>query len=565
MKAFVKFLIYATSIIGVLLFLLPSGCANVRLPGGGPKDTLPPKIIELYPPNASFFFKDNQIVLKFDKEIDIHDLYNQLLVTPRLKKPSKDGLSYTYKNNRYTLRLNLKIPLEDSTTYTFNFREAIKDVTEKNVAENPVFVFSTGSYVDSMSIEGNVWHLLTNQPGKNCLISLYKADNDTLDVLNSVPDYLTQTDQAGKFKLNHVKRGQYRIYASNSPKGELIVNPSKTAYGFLKIPLDLATPMQGVNIPILKVDVNDFKLQNKKPQGQYFEISFNKVVVDYTLNLFYKPRRFREMPPLYSNLVEKNRVIRVYNTLKLLDEDSVYAQLIAFDTVGNLLQDTLTINFRESNRKKERLKQVFTPRSGAQVNPLFKGILTLNKPIRNVTADSILVMFDSLHITPVPLENIAFSKQRDSVTIQMPFDTNVLANLGDGSRMPGFRFYMGKGACITVDKDSSQVIDQQYKFKNSKEMGIIRGKVTTKAPGFIIQLLDEHGIVVDAVTNLVQYEFSNIVPGSYRLCVLVLENKDAQWNFGNIKKQVEPGPVLFYPQIIEVIANWEIENIDLEF
>lgn len=540
------------------------------MPEGGPKDTIPPKLVESYPPNGSILFKDNKIVFTFDKKIEVQDIYNQLVVTPRLKRP-KNKPPYTYKIKRHgrSLYIKLNSPLEDSTTYTFNLRGGVRDITEGNIAENPFVAFSTTDYIDTMYVAGRVYYLMTNQPAANTLVSLYRTDNDTLDIFNSPPDYFTRTDEKGNFEISHVKQDKYRIFASHNEKDILTTDPHTEAYGFLKDTLNLIEPLKDIVIPILKVDVSDFELQTKRAEGQYFEISFNKAVVDYTLTLLRKPRRFREMPILYSNLVENGQTIRVYNTLNLLDEDIVAAKLTAIDTVGNRINDTIDINFRESSISKEALKTSFKPPFGTKIDPRFVGTLSSNKPIKSVTTDSIFFLLDSLPIIKINEEDLSFSQHRDTVTINKQLNLEMIASIlqteDKDNTDASFGFYMAKGAFITVDKDSSEAIDHKYTFKNPRELGVIKGQVTTNAPGFIIQLLDKNYKVVDEIRNKKYYQFSEVHPGSYQVRVLVLKDKDAEWSLGNIKKLEEPGPVIFYPSEVTVRANWEIENIDFEF
>ena len=48
--------------------------------------------------------------------------------------------------------------LRDSTTYTFYFQDAIRDLNEGNILEDYQFVLSTGSVIDSLSVTGNVYN-----------------------------------------------------------------------------------------------------------------------------------------------------------------------------------------------------------------------------------------------------------------------------------------------------------------------------------------------------------------------------------------------------------------------
>ena len=87
----------------------------------------------------------------------------------------------------------------------FNFGNSISDITENNVLRNFIYVFSTGSYVDSLSLEGHVIDAFILSPEKDVLAMLYVNDNDTIpfDSLpyKVKPYYLTRTNENGKFRL----------------------------------------------------------------------------------------------------------------------------------------------------------------------------------------------------------------------------------------------------------------------------------------------------------------------------------------------------------------------------
>lgn len=549
--------------------LLLYTCADPHMPEGGPKDTTPPQLVASHPYNGETNFNDKKITLTFDKKIAVlGDIYQQLLITPPLQC-QKNQLPYKWKIKKgKSLHITLNSPLEEKTTYTLNFRKAISATTEENIAE-VVIAFSTTDYIDKMHVAGSVYHLMTNQPAAHTLVALYSADNDTMDIFNNTPNYCTWTDENGNFKISYVKQGKYRIFASHNEKDSLTTNPQTEAYGFLKDTLNLVEPRNDIVIPILKADVSDFELQAQRAEGQYFEISFSKPVVDYTLTLCHKPRQFRTMPELYSNLVDNGRTIRVYNTLNLLEEDKVVAHLRAVDTLGNCIDKEVEVHFIESASNKEALNASFQPPFGTPIDSYFVGTLTFNKPIASVKKDSMFFTLDNQPIVQITEEDLSFSAHKDTVTIKKQLNPAIIASAlqTKDKDNPGaiFRLYMAQGAFITVDKDSSEAINYQYAFKNPSELGVIRGQVTTEAPGFIIQLLDKNYQVVDEIRNQKSYQFSKILPGTYQVRVLVLKDKTAAWSFGNIKKLEEPDPVIYYPAAIPVKANWEIEHIDLAF
>ena len=124
-------------------------CATQSQPTGGPKDKTPPKIVSTIPENQSLNYKGNFIELEFDELIVVANIKNELIITPRIDS------EYDFKLRKGRLILEFEEDFKDSTTYTFNFRESIKDLTEGNSA-NALLSFSTGPFLDTGSIKGNI-------------------------------------------------------------------------------------------------------------------------------------------------------------------------------------------------------------------------------------------------------------------------------------------------------------------------------------------------------------------------------------------------------------------------
>ena len=561
-----KWLLRGAQWVLMALGLLIYSCARITMPGGGPKDEIPPKLLKTYPEQGHTGFKGKKIRLVFDKQIGVRNIYNKLVVTPKLPK-LKGQPSYTYSVRGNSLKLALKVPLEEDTTYTFNFNDAITDITEGNVAEKPVLTLSTGDHVDAMYVTGQVKDLMTDQLASEVLVALYRAGNDELNLLNSTPDYFGKTDKNGLFRLDNVRKGRYYLRAGGNQQNQLVVDPGVDAYGFVKDPVDLTTgPVEGVKLAILKADVREFKLQGQQPQGQHFELCFSKPVVDYTLTLNKGTKNFKV---LYSHLVDKEQVIRVYNTFGLLEEDSLAASLTARDVLGKVIKETISIRFREGRYQKYRDSYRFEPASGAAINADFVGTMTLKKPVKEVVADRLFFVFngkDNVYIKP---EDLKYNAQRDVVTISKRLDPKLLkpqkSKEKEGKEPAGLVLHIDEEAFIPIEGESNDAMRYVYTFKNPKAYGTIMGTVTTQAPGFIVQLLDTNYEVVDEIRNERNYQFKEVAPGNYKLRVLVLKAKDAAWDFGNILERRMPDPVVFYPAEIGVFANWEITDIDFSF
>ena len=146
-----------------------TGCANIVPPTGGPKDTLPPVLIEADPEMRALNVNvnSNKIVLTFDEYIDLKDISKNLIVSP-VPKQMPSGPFPSESHYHY-----LKDTLQPNTTYALNFGKAVTDVNEGNVLKNFTYVFSTGRYIDSLQYSGRVIMANTGKPDSTLIVMLH--------------------------------------------------------------------------------------------------------------------------------------------------------------------------------------------------------------------------------------------------------------------------------------------------------------------------------------------------------------------------------------------------------
>lgn len=108
-----------------LLFCL--SCAKQGMPTGGPKDSIPPKLISTNPSQKQLNFKGKELTFTFSENVTVINPKEQIIVTPSINKE----FNATAKNKVVTF--TFERDLSDSTTYSINFRDAVKDITEKKL------------------------------------------------------------------------------------------------------------------------------------------------------------------------------------------------------------------------------------------------------------------------------------------------------------------------------------------------------------------------------------------------------------------------------------------------
>ncbi|MFM8740078.1 MAG: Ig-like domain-containing protein, partial [Cytophagales bacterium] len=150
--------------------LLLASCANQTSPTGGPQDKKPPVLLKSIPKDNQRNFVGKTLELEFDEYVQLKNANEEVMITPSLGKKSK----IIAKKNRVII--SPEKALQENTTYTVNFRDAVQDLNERNPVYNLRLAFSTGSEIDSLRIAGTVSELFKEQPPDKITVALYQSD-----------------------------------------------------------------------------------------------------------------------------------------------------------------------------------------------------------------------------------------------------------------------------------------------------------------------------------------------------------------------------------------------------
>jgi hypothetical protein len=211
---------------------LITGCANIVPPTGGPKDTLPPVLVQAVPAMKALKVNNKKIVLNFDEYIDLKDIRKNLIVSPVPK------VSPTITSHLKTITIEIRDTLQPNTTYALNFGKAVTDVNEGNILKNFTYVFSTGTYVDSLQYSGRVIMANTGKPDSSLIAMLHDKLYDSA-VAKEKPRYIARLDSSGNFTFTNLKPGVYALYALNDESGTHEYTTRAQTFAFADSPVDL--------------------------------------------------------------------------------------------------------------------------------------------------------------------------------------------------------------------------------------------------------------------------------------------------------------------------------------
>jgi hypothetical protein len=523
-------------------------CAAVSSPQGGPRDLIAPRLVATSPDSAARNVKQQYIRLTFSEAVQVKDLPKNLLITPQLPPDNQ----YALRADRNSVSLVFPKPLEPNTTYSFNFRKAIVDITESTPAKYQALSFSTGPTLDSARVQGTVTDLLTNRLVADASVGLYRVA-DTVGVRKGQPYYLTRTDSKGTFSLNFIKSGQYNLYAwGDKNNNSRYDDGEKIAYQAAPRTLTDTTRTQALQLT---------RPDRLPPRRTSLESTASLVRLRYNEGL-----RTLTLAPVASTtpaataavqeavqLTENGTTTVLYHTPTLGDGRYLVA---ATDSAGNTARDTLTLRFPVPTATARKA----APPAGTTVEGNVRSVyrqgevrfrfpvpvrLVAGKPVGTLAEDSIkrrpLRLPADGYLSPSRTELVVSLDTKAQKTVTISLDSTSI------EAITGQSLGLRKPVRLTVTD-----IDPN---------GVLFGAIVTKYPKFELQLLDEQYKVVRQLRSPKgRYRFDRLPPGSYRFRVLIDQDGDGQWRGADPKLRVPPEPVYVSPTLIKLRANFELED-----
>ncbi|HNW69837.1 MAG TPA: Ig-like domain-containing protein [Bacteroidales bacterium] len=565
----------------VLCISLAFSCANIVAPTGGPKDITPPKVKISEPPNYSANVSGNKIQITFNEYVVLEDQANQIVVSP----PTEEPPEFNIKGK--SIVIDLPKDIRDSITYTIYFGESIRDNNEGNILSGYEYAFSKSNVVDSFSMQGQVYDALTLEPQKGILVMLYTSDDDSMPIKNK-PCYLTKTDAGGKFFLKNLKRKKYKIFVLKDMNADMMFNQPTELIAFadsmltpqyVPVKVDsvavedsLSVTRDSIIIPeiirstslylFIQPDTNQKLLKDRADTYRQFKLFFKYPVKDLKISVTNK-----QMPENW-NTIEYSRG-RDSLTCWLSSPDLDTLKCILSDK--GIIIDTLEIALKQ---KPDESKNVKKP-SGKGSDDLYDlhklGISC------NANASNRFPYFAPLKLrlshpgAKTDYSKIILSEKIDSNFVEIKPrtyfpDSNITRTLNLEYKWEAektYRLLVLPGAFTDVYGLVNDSLSVSFSTNKPEDYGrlLFTIKPEESNKSFIVQLLKEDKSFLEQRPGVKGQPiiFDNLGPGNYHIRIVIDENNNGKWDAGDYFQKRQPERVFYFPDLINIRANWDTE------
>ena len=531
----------------VLLTLSLSRCAIVGQPRGGEADERGPVLDTLLStPNFQVNSRPNELVLEFDEFINLKNASQNVLLTP---VPESGRPSYIQRGRRLTVDLS-EVTLRDSTTYQLQFGDAVQDLNEGNPSPGLRYVFSTGSFLDSLQVSGRVVDSQTEEPVIGALVGLYAYENDSVGladwsdiIVRESPNYFVRADSSGRFKLDYLAPATYYLAAYTDGNANYRFNAGAELLGVADTLLEVAPGRIHAG----------YELRVSPERPPLIALRADQAfpgLLRITLNQAATP----EVQLLNVVLGERLAQYEVADTIFVAYRP---AQDSLADVVVQLEGETDTARVREPARNtRPALRYGGVSKAEAGTNRVMLGF---TQPLARLERDSVRIYngplpanFSVLEIDSSDLRQLVFVPDNDTVS--------------------AYRIDLLPGALTSVFDSINRDTFSLIARPNLKEG---RGEVTVtlsglEAKAYVVELIDE-GDRVERIIRLPAAQdalasgreeaitLARVAPGSYSLRLIDDDNADGRYTPGSRRLARRPERVRRFP-IQQVRADWTVEE-----
>ena len=516
-----------------LLVLILVSCAKRGSITGGLKDTIAPVLKMSFPKNFSTNFKGNEIRLTFDEYIKLKDLRKQLIISPPMKN---EPLILPTNVSKY-LTVKINDTLQPNTTYSFNFGQSIEDNNEGNPYSQFKYIFSTGAYIDSLTLGGTLKDAYNKEVESFVSVMLYDVNDTFKDsvVYNENPRYITNTlDNAKTFKLENLKAGKYLLVAMKDYNSNAKFNPEKDKIGFRK---------QFITIP------ND---------------------TTYEVKLFKEVRPFKTFKPIQAS---GNRLFLPYEgkadkaKITLKNGAEILPSMITKFPKKDSLQiwfKPLKVDSLQLAVAKDKYKGDFTfkiktlKKDSLKISAVQNSILNFRERFTIETATP-LTRFDNSKIKLFNKDSVAvdFKTEYDDFNQQLSFDFK---------KEPSekYTFSIMPGALTDYLERSNDSLIYKLGTKELADYGNLTVSLQNiKRFPVIVELTNEKGdiLATEYSESNTKVEFNLVEPSLFTLRLIYDDNKNKEWDSGSYIEKRQAEEVVYFSKPIDVRANWDVEQV----
>ena len=555
--------------LACLVGMAATSCAREGMPPGGPRDRLPPYVVETDPAAGSTHVPlDVSPTLTFNERIQPRSIEGNIFIAPIVEFEAEAN----WRGNEITVRF--EEPILGERTYIITVGTGIRDMRGNRMDSTYVYALSTGPNIEQGEVSGMAVH--DGLPARSAYIWAYSlSGKPEPDPATTPPDYLTQAGRDGTFTFTHLSADRYRFFAFLDQGRDRLYDAD----------------VDPVGVPTRDVVLSEAEMADGPI---WFRMAVNDTAAMRVVSA--RASHMRELSVFLSEAPRGDLVQEVDSyVIKGVEDEESLAVESAYQDPADLA--TVVLNTASQVRGKEYLLTV-TGLENAWAEPVdstensteFTGSSIENPPQPRLLevhpgdrsrdiAQSAEIRFSFSE--PVSLEGHAVVL-RDSAEVEVGGDLRwvsptVAAMRPDTLLQPSAEYEIlvlaglvknGFGLSLQTTGDRPDTLAYAFSTIDPAEYGSLSGRFEDEdvamAGPVELSLYPERD--ADAASEIRLdgpggFRFDNVLPGRYILQAYRDANGNGRYDFGSAMPFIPAERSLVHPDTLEIRSGWETEDV----
>lgn len=589
-------------------------CASPGTPDGGLFDEEPPYVVRATPSMGATQATSKKVRIYFNEYIKLDNPNEKVTISPaQMEAP------VVMAEGKH-IRIDLKDTLQANTTYTIDFSDAISDNNEGNPMGLFTYSFSTGDVIDTMEVSGIVLDASNLEPVKGMLVGLYACEDTLPDsIFRTKPlQRVGRTNGSGRFSIKGVKDGRYRAFGlkdmdgdyrfsqksemiafdttafttSNRPdlRPDTIWRDTTTIEKIQMVPYIHYYPDNLVLLAFLEdgQDRHLLKMERKTPEQftLFFTAPCDSMPIIEGLNfdaskLYAQPNENKDTITYWipDTTIAYNDTLRF--NLSYLDTDSLHQLVMRTDSMLELVAKQTHTRLEHERQKKikewekEHEKKLKRAKGVPvnEVNPHLVEYMTAQvRPSGSIDPNQSITLTFGEPLMHIDTTRIIFQEKIDSNYVDRPYlllpdetDPRRLIFYAEWEPKTRYRIQADSLTFQGILGHYASSIKNEFNVKGLNEYGAIFLKLNNlnlkEGETAYVELLNRSDKpVMKQMVEKDRADFFYLKPGSYYMRLLIDRDGDGEWTSGDYDKQLQPEEVFYFPQAINLRAQFEVEQ-----
>ncbi|NVM00937.1 MAG: Ig-like domain-containing protein [Candidatus Helarchaeota archaeon] len=553
----------------LLYFILFIRCAVQGPPGGGPQDSIPPEIVEVYPPaNSTGIEPLTDIYLKFSENMEHISVERSIFITPF----PKEKLMFHWEGKK--LYIIIKDRLLEGVTHVINVGTGAKDLRNNNIENSYSWSFSTGDKIDTCEISGNIFG---EKDVSEILIWAFRIDeNKLINPSHHVPDYTTQSSKNGEFKFDYLSKGFYRLFALKDIDNNYKYNIEKDYIGIPCCDLKLSEKKEKIENFFLFLSKEDttapYVVDIKAPDKNNIVIRFSEQIKRESIKnlsdfIIFTPDKTSSQVRIKGynmdsreksvmNIFTSDQIEGIKYSLDLSGIEDLFGNRISkrkglISFIGSGHSDTTAPEILYSSPK-DSLNNL-PPNTIIEIqfsepidtSSVEKGF-SLKDTDENLVSGKI-IWKDLSYFVFFPLN--PFEEEKG---YNLSFDSKIISDLNGNKITEDFNLYFEIGESLSFGSISGEIRNKNIN-KNEKIIAIL----------YDSQSMNE--ILRKEISGTGKYFINHVKPGKYTIFAFVDSDRNGVFTSGRSFPFKPSERFTFVSEPVIIRPGWDNENIDIIF